>query len=218
MVSYLETDLILGLAIAGTTLGIVEGIKPGPLLTMVIRETLSGGLRAGLWTAAAPIFTDGPLVIFSLFAAAWIATNPSALLVITLAGAIFLAQMGYECFGLEPPNMDEDAPPPTGSFLRGIITNLLNPNVYVFWFLIGGPLMASAADEEILAPIAYAITFLVTIMLTKAAIAYAIHRASGNISATVYRRLLAICGIVMIGFSLYYAMQAYGLLQETGIL
>ena len=216
--SFVETDLILGLAIAGATLGIVEGIKPGPLLTMVIRETLSGGLRAGLWTAAAPIFTDGPLVIFSLFAAAWIATNPSALLVITLAGAIFLAQMGYECFGLEPPNMDEDAPPPTGSFLRGIITNLLNPNVYVFWFLIGGPLMASAADEEILAPIAYAITFLVTIMLTKAAIAYAIHRASGNISATVYRRLLSICGLVMMGFSIYYATQAYTLLQELGVL
>lgn len=216
--SFLETDLILGLAIAGATLGIVEGIKPGPLLTMVIRETLSGGLRAGLWTAAAPIFTDGPLVIISLFAAAWIATNPSVLLAITLAGAIFLAQMGYECFGLDPPNMDEDAPPPTGSFLRGVITNLLNPNVYVFWFLIGGPLMASAADEEILAPIAYAITFLVTIMLTKATIAYAIHRASGNISATVYRRLLAICGLVMIGFSLYYAMEGYGLLQEMGIL
>ena len=78
--------------------------------------------------------------------------------------------------------------------------------------------MASAAEEEILAPIAYAITFLVTIMLTKAAIAYAIHRASGNISATVYRKLLTICGIVMIGFSLYYAMQAYELLQEIGIL
>ncbi len=216
--SFVETDLILGLAIAGATLGIVEGIKPGPRLTMVIRETLSGGLRAGLWTAAAPIFTDGPLVIFSLFAAAWIATNPSALLVITLAGAIFLAQMGYECFGLEPPNMDEEEPPPTGSFVRGVITNLLNPNVYVFWFLIGGPLMASAADEEILAPIAYAITFLVTIMLTKAAIAYAIHRASGNISAIVYRRLLTICGLVMIGFALYYAMEAYGLLQEIGIL
>ncbi|MEC8954731.1 MAG: LysE family transporter [Candidatus Thermoplasmatota archaeon] len=214
----METDLVLGLAIAGATLGIVEGIKPGPLLTMVIRETLSGGLRAGLWTAAAPIFTDGPLVIVSLFAAAWIATNPLALLLITVAGAIFLAQMGYECFGLEPPDVDADAPPPTGSFLRGVITNLLNPNVYVFWFLIGGPLMASAADEEILAPVAYAITFLVTIMLTKATIAYAVNRASGNISTTVYRRLLAICGMIMIGFSLYYAIEAYGLLQEVGVL
>ncbi|MEC9393820.1 MAG: LysE family translocator [Candidatus Thermoplasmatota archaeon] len=214
----METDLVLGLAIAGATLGIVEGIKPGPLLTMVIRETLSGGLRAGLWTAAAPIFTDGPLVIVSLFAAAWIATNPLALLLITVAGAIFLAQMGYECFGLEPPDVDADAPPPTGSFLRGVITNLLNPNVYVFWFLIGGPLMASVADEEILAPVAYAITFLVTIMLTKATIAYAIHRASGGISPTTYRRLLAICGMVMIGFSLYYATEAYGLLQEVELL
>ena len=214
----MQLDLILGLAVAGATFGITEGIKPGPLLTMVIRETLSGGLRAGLWTAAAPIFTDGPLVIVSLFAAAWIATNPSALLLITVAGAIFLAQMGYECFGLEPPDVNADAPPPTGSFLRGAITNLLNPNVYVFWFLIGGPLMASAADEEILAPVAYAITFLVTIMLTKATIAYAVNRASGNISTSVYRRLLAICGMIMIGFSLYYAIEAYGLLQEVGIL
>ena len=214
----MQLDLILGLALAGAAFGITEGIKPGPLLTMVIRETLSGGLRAGLWTAAAPIFTDGPLVIVSLFAAAWIATNPSALLLITVAGAIFLAQMGYECFGLEPPDVNADAPPPTGSFLRGAITNLLNPNVYVFWFLVGGPLMASAADEEILAPVAYAITFLVTIMLTKATIAYAVNRASGNISTTVYRRLLAICGMIMIGFSLYYAIEAYGLLQEVGVL
>ncbi len=78
--------------------------------------------------------------------------------------------------------------------------------------------MASAADEEILAPVAYAITFLVTIMLTKATIAYAVNRASGNISTTVYRRLLAICGMIMIGFSLYYAIEAYGLLQEVGVL
>lgn len=86
----MQLDLILGLALAGAAFGITEGIKPGPLLTMVIRETLSGGLRAGLWTAAAPIFTDGPLVIVSLFAAAWIATNPSALLLSPLQGRSFL--------------------------------------------------------------------------------------------------------------------------------
>ena len=39
--------LIGSLAFAGVILGVVEGVKPGPLLTMVIRETLSGGLRAG---------------------------------------------------------------------------------------------------------------------------------------------------------------------------
>ena len=55
----METNLILASAFAGCLLAIIEGIKPGPLLTMVIRETLSGDLRSGLWTASAPIFTDG---------------------------------------------------------------------------------------------------------------------------------------------------------------
>ena len=52
----MEVDLVLALAAAGTMLGVVEGLKPGPLMTMVVRETLSGGLKAGMWTAAAPIF------------------------------------------------------------------------------------------------------------------------------------------------------------------
>jgi len=211
----MEVGLVLSLALAGMLLGVVEGLKPGPLLTMVIRETLSGGLRAGVWTAAAPIFSDGPLVILSLFAAAWIATNPSVLLAITVAGALFLAKMGLECFRLEPlaPGTIE-AGLPKDSFLRGVVTNLLNPNVYVFWFLIGGPLMASVVDEELLAPVAYAVSFLVTLMLTKVGVAYAIHRASGDLSITTYKRLLAGCGMVMLGFSVFYAFDAYHLLMQ----
>lgn len=209
----MEVDLVLALAAAGTMLGVVEGLKPGPLLTMVVRETLSGGLKAGLWTAAAPIFTDGPLILVSLLAAAWIATNPNALLAITVAGALFLAKMGLDCFGMEAPSL-EDQPDgvPAGSLLRGVVTNLLNPNVYVFWFLIGGPLMASAVQEEWLAPVAYALSFLLTLMLTKAAVAYAIHKASSGISETVYKRLLAGCGVVMLGFSAFYVRSAWLLL------
>ena len=73
----MDTELIAQLAGAGVALGIIEGIKPGPLLTMVIRESLSKGLKAGMWTATAPIFTDGPLIIVSLFFAGWVATEPS---------------------------------------------------------------------------------------------------------------------------------------------
>lgn len=208
----MEVGLILGLAAAGTMLGVVEGLKPGPLLTMVIRETLSDGLRAGVWTAAAPIFSDGPLVILSFFAAAWIATNPSVLLAITVAGALFLAKMGLECFRLDPPVINlGDVGVPTTSFLRGVMVNLLNPNAYVFWFLIGGPLMASVVEEEWLAPVAYALSFLITLVFTKAGVAYAVHRASDGISETTYKFLLGGCGAVMLGFSVFYAVKAYAL-------
>ena len=157
----MDTDLIASLAAVGVALGIVEGIKPGPLLTMVIRESLTKGLKAGMWTAAAPIFTDGPMIIATLLVAGWMAPQPMVLFIISLLGAVFLTKMGVDCFGLEPPSAelgDDDA---SGSFKRGILTNLLNPNVYMFWVLIGGPLMASAAEEEPFAPITFALCFLI---------------------------------------------------------
>jgi len=210
----MDTQLIAQLAGAGLALGIIEGIKPGPLLTMVIRESLSKGLRAGMWTAAAPIFTDGPLIIISLFFAGWLATEPSILLAISGIGALFLAKMGLECFTLELPNPDvkEDA---TSSFKRGILTNLLNPNVYVFWFLIGGPLMATAAEQEPIAPIIYAIAFLVTIILVKASIAWIFVGGGTWLSPRKYRIGMTICGLAMLAFAASFAYQAYDLYPEV---
>ena len=207
----MDLTLVLSLAAAGLALGIVEGVKPGPLLTMVIRETLSGGLRAGIWTAAAPIFTDGPLVIVSLLAASWISTQPTILIAISIMGAGYLLKMGLECFMIEPPSPDIAEIDVSDSFKRGILTNLLNPNVYIFWFLIGGPLMASVADEEPLAPVAYALTFLVSIIMVKSLIALAFDRTRGNLSHSTYKAVLSLCGLAMIVFSAGFILQAYDL-------
>ena len=203
--------LIGSLAFAGAILGVVEGVKPGPLLTMVIRETLSGGLRAGVRTAAAPIFTDGPLVIVSLLAAGWISTQPTILIAISILGAGYLLKMGLECFTIEPPPSDLAGIDVSDSFKRGILTNLLNPNVYIFWFLIGGPLMASVADEEPLAPVAYALTFLVSIIMVKSLIALAFDRTRGNLSHSTYKAVLSLCGLAMIVFATGFMFQAYDL-------
>ena len=209
----MDVGLVLSLSVAGVALGVIEGIKPGPLLTMVIRETLSGGLRAGVWTAAAPIFTDGPLIIVSLLAASWISTRPSILIVISILGAAYLLKMGLECFSIEPPSSDLAEVDVSDSFKRGVLTNLLNPNVYIFWFLIGGPLMASVADEEPLAPVAYAVTFLVSIIIVKSMIALAFDRTRGNLSRRSYSIMLSLCGVAMIFFAIGFTYQAYDLYQ-----
>jgi len=208
----LESNVIIGLIIAGVSLGIIEGIKPGPLLTMVIRETLSGGIRAGARTAAAPIFTDGPLIIISLFAANWFASNSIVLAVISILGSFFLMKMGVECFSINPPTIQDNNYDYTTSFKRGILTNLLNPNVYIFWFLIGGPLMARAAIKEPLAPIGYAISFLVAHTVVNIMIAYFFDRTRGQNSNSYYKISLSICGFAMILFSvgfLFYAIDIY---------
>ena len=99
----MEADLVIGLALAGITLGIVEGVKPGPLLTTVIKETLTNGFKGGMRAGSAPIFTDGPLILFSIFMAGWIANQPLVFCGIAILGAIFLTRMGVECFNPEIP-------------------------------------------------------------------------------------------------------------------
>ena len=210
----MEIDLVFSLAIAGITLGIIEGIKPGPLLTTVIKETLTNGFRGGMRAASAPIFTDGPLIIFSIFLAGWIATQPLILCCISLVGAVFLTRMGMECFSLDLPEIDSEEVDISKSFMRGIITNLLNPSVYVFWFLVGGPIMATAADKEPIAPVAYALSFLISIVLVKITIAYSFSKAEGNISPKNYQLALRICGVAMLLFAISFVYRAFELWQN----
>jgi threonine/homoserine/homoserine lactone efflux protein len=210
----METDLVFSLAIAGITLGIIEGIKPGPLLTTVIKETLTNGFRGGMRAASAPIFTDGPLIVFSIFLAGWIATQPLILCCISLVGAVFLTRMGMECFSLDLPEIDSEEVDISKSFMRGIITNFLNPSMYVFWFLVGGPIMATAADKEPIAPVAYAVSFLISIVLVKITIAYSFSKAKGNISSKNYQLALRICGVAMLLFAISFVYRAFELWQN----
>ena len=210
----METDLVFGLTIAGITLGIVEGIKPGPLLTTVIKETLTNGFRGGIRAASAPFFTDGPLIFFSIFIACWIANQPLVFGGIAVFGALFLTRMGMECFNPEIPYIDSTNVDLTQSFKKGILTNLLNPSVYVFWFLIGGPIMATAAATEPIAPVAYAISFLVSIVSVKIAIAYFFSKAQVSLSSNSYLLTLKVCGLAMFIFAGSFLYKAYDLWQN----
>ena len=210
----METDLVLGLAIAGIMLGVVEGIKPGPLLTTVIKETLTNGFKGGIRAASAPFFTDGPLILFSIFMAGWIANQPLVFCGIAILGAIFLTRMGMECFNPEIPDIDSTEVDLNQSFKKGILTNLLNPNAYIFWLLIGGPLMATVADSEPIAPFAYAISFLISIVLVKITIAYFFSKAQVNLSSDRYLLTLKICGLGMFIFAGSFLYKAFDLWQN----
>ena len=210
----METDLVLGLAIVGVTLGIVEGIKPGPLLTTVIKETLTNGFKGGIRAASAPIFTDGPLILFSIFMAGWIANQTLVFCGIAVIGAIFLTKMGMECFNPEIQDIDTTDVDLTQSLKKGILTNLLNPNAYIFWLLIGGPLMATAADTEPIAPFAYAVSFILSIVIVKITLAYFFSKAQVNLSSDRYLLTLKICGCAMFIFAGSFLYKAYDLWQN----
>ncbi|UCD33501.1 MAG: hypothetical protein JSV38_06465 [Desulfobacterales bacterium] len=47
----------------GVMFGLSAGFAPGPLLTLVITQTLRHGIKEGILTASAPVLTDAPIIL-----------------------------------------------------------------------------------------------------------------------------------------------------------
>ena len=60
-------DSIWGIFTIGLLLGAPSGIAPGPMLILIISETLRHGIRAGAKVAFIPLLTDIPVVLISGF-------------------------------------------------------------------------------------------------------------------------------------------------------
>ena len=89
---------------AGILLGLAAGFTPGPLLVLVISETLRHSIKAGIKVSIAPLITDVPIIIVSLLVLNRLANFKVILGCISIFGGLFILYLGYECLktrGLE---------------------------------------------------------------------------------------------------------------------
>ena len=129
----------------GIVLGLSAGFAPGPLLTLVISETLRHDIRSGIKVALSPIFTDLPIIILTLFILAQLSNFKSILGIISLTGGCVILFMGYESMNPKPPESDFLVEKPK-SLIKGILVNSLSPHPYLFWISVGGPIISRAKN------------------------------------------------------------------------
>ena len=80
-ISFLTSGILFGLA---------AGISPGPLLTLVISETLRHNRKQGIIVAIVPAVTDLPIVLLSVFILAKLSSFNLVLGAISILGALFI--------------------------------------------------------------------------------------------------------------------------------
>ena len=84
--------------IVGFLLGASAGFSPGPMLVLIISETLRHGVRAGAKVAFIPLITDIPLLIFSGVFFSKLSNITSLIGTISLIGSVFLFYLGIKSF------------------------------------------------------------------------------------------------------------------------
>lgn len=188
--------------ILGITFAFAAAIQPGPLQTYLISQTILKGWRKTLPAAAAPIFSDGPIILLVLFI---LSNLPKIFLnILQIAGGFFLLYLAYNSYKSWLNFIDEEDKTTTKNqtLLKAITVNLLNPNPYLGWSLVMGPLLLKGWNQNPVYGIVLLISFYVTIS-AGLAITILLASAARKMGSKTNRVLIGISAIALTLFGIY---------------
>jgi len=172
---YIDYSMIdsLPFLFTGILFGLVAGISPGPLLALVIAETLTHGRKEGILVALAPILTDVPIVLASVLVLAKLSHSHLILGTISLLGAFFIGYLAYESIAVKAVGLTLQKIEPH-SLRKGIIANFLSPHPYLFWIAVGAPTALKAYNVNLLSAFLFIMGFYLFLIGSKILVAFVI--------------------------------------------
>ena len=201
--------------IAGLLLGLAAGLSPGPLLTLVITQTLKHNRREGIKTALVPLLTDPPIILLTTLVLSRLTQFNFWLGLLSLAGAGMVCWLAYESWRSGPVTFTL-ATPQAQSIKQGALVNLLSPHPYLFWLTVGASTMASAARVSRWAAAAFVAGFYLLLVGCKVVLALLVERSRAWLTGSWYVRVLRGLAVLLFGFALRLCWDALKLLGAIG--
>ena len=194
---------MLGYLILGITYAFAAAVQPGPFQTYLISQTLSNGWRRSIPAAFGPMLSDGPIILLVLLVLSqtpvWLVQG------LQCAGGIFLLYLAvgalhtWRNYQIVNPSQNW-----TGrqTAIKGALVNLLNPNPWLAWSLVLGPLLLKGWRETPVNGI-FLLAGFYTIMILVTLGIMLLFAAARNLGASVSRALVGLSAIAMAGFGFY---------------
>ncbi len=195
----------------GSILGLSAGFAPGPLLTLVISETLRHDIRAGIKVALAPMITDLPIIMLTLFILVKLSGFHKVLGIISCMGGFFVLYLGWQSMvtkGVELNLLETRSK----SLAKGIIVNTLNPHPYLFWFGVGGPTVTKAINQGLFAPLAFMGSFYVLLVGSKILIALLVGKSRSFLTGKGYIYTMRLLGVALCALAIFLFRDGFKLL------
>jgi len=190
----------------GAALSLSASIMPGPLQAYLFSQALKNGWKSTLPAALAPLVTDGPIIALVLFL---LTQTPQYFLdMIRIVGGVFILYLARSAF----INLTDPAPaikpsenPGRQSFLNAVAINVFNPNPYIFWGVVSGPILLSGWRESPSLGVSFLIGFYGTLVCSLAALIF-LFATAGHISQNINRLLSIIACTVLLAFGIYQSV------------
>lgn len=189
--------------IFGITYAFAAGVQPGPLQTYLISQTIKKGWKLTLPAALAPVLSDLPIVLLVLFL---LKSLPESFIsFLRLGGGVFLVYLGYKAYlswkAFSPNEIMKDQSGKKTLF-SAVVVNVLNPNPYLGWSLIMGPMFLEGWKIEPINGIVLIVGFYITIVLTLG-FTIILFDFARKLGPKISKILLGISALVLVLFGLY---------------
>ena len=187
----------------GIGFGLAAAAQPGPFQTYLVSQTLLKGWQRTLPAAFGPLISDGPIILLCLFVLSQVPVWMQRFLY--LAGGLFILYLAFGAykawrdFNLSMPAPEAET---QQSVFKAALMNVLNPNPYIYWTLVTGPILLRGWRETPLNGIGFLAGFYVTIVLSLMAIILVFGTAQ-RFGPRVNRALLGISAVALFCFGLY---------------
>ena len=203
----MENNLIFYLT-SGLIFGLAAGFSPGPLLVLVVSETLNHGKKAGYKMAIAPLISDLPIILVITFLSDQIARIPILVSMIAFSGAVYLFYLGYQQIIFKSLRPAEDKR--SGSSLRkGVIANFLNPHPYLFWFVIGGPLLVGSFSKGWLAPLFFILGMYSMLIVAKLFVAWSANKTGKYLNDIWFVYVNRGLGVILVFLGFLFLVKSF---------
>jgi len=196
---------------AGMLLGLAAGFAPGPLLVLVISETLKHNIKAGIKVSIAPLITDVPIILISLLILNRLADFKPILGCISIFGGLFILYLGYKSLKTRGVALNLSSAS-SSSLKKGVITNALNPHPYIFYMTVGAPIIFKGINQNFLSALSFIGIFLLFLVGSKVVLAMVVERSRVFLKGRVYVWAMRTLGVLLLFFSMVLFRDGFGLL------
>jgi threonine/homoserine/homoserine lactone efflux protein len=193
---------MLSFLLAGAVLGLSAGFAPGPLLALIVSETLEHDIKAGVKVAFAPVLTDLPIITVTLFILAELSRFQHILGMISLVGGCFVLFLGMKNLQTRGVHLSLARSTPR-SLQKGILVNIFSPHPYLFWFSVGGPTTIKAMSVGPGTAITFVLSFYLLLVGSKVFLALLVGKSRSFLQGDKYiftMRLLGCILLILAGF------------------
>ena len=187
--------------VSGVLLGFSAGLSPGPMLALVLAQTLRHGSREGCKIALTPLVTDAPIILVALALAAKLAELRPLLGIVSIAGAVFVLYLAWESVRPVRQAAEASAERPR-SWFKGIVTNLLNPHPWLFWLTVGAAILAKAMAQSWLVAVAFLFGFYLLLVGSKVMVALLAGRSRNLLAGRPYQAAMRVLAVLLALFAL----------------